>query len=353
MSIKITNISKTFNTFAALKNVNLEIQPGELVALLGPSGCGKTSLLRIIAGLEIPDEGTVFYEGEDFAEKSVAKKQVGFVFQHYALFKHMTVFDNIAFGLKVRPKSTRPSSAEIKSKVDELLKLVQLDWMADRYPNQLSGGQRQRVALARALAVEPKVLLLDEPFGALDARVRQELRKWLKKLHHDINVTTIFVTHDQEEALEVANRVVIMNEGRIEQIGTPEEVYHKPATPFVYHFLGDVNLFHGRVEGGKIHIGEFKLDVPDSQVADNQSAEVYLRPHWLDITTEPKDGNTLKAKIQFINAAGSNVKIDLITLTGETILAEISQERYKELNLIAHQDVFVSLKEQSVFVGKS
>ncbi len=353
MSIKITNISKTFNTFAALKNVNLEIKPGELVALLGPSGCGKTSLLRIIAGLEIPDEGTVFYEGEDFAEKSVAKKQVGFVFQHYALFKHMTVFDNIAFGLKVRPKSTRPSATEIKSKVDELLKLVQLDWMADRYPNQLSGGQRQRVALARALAVEPKVLLLDEPFGALDARVRQELRKWLKKLHHDINVTTIFVTHDQEEALEVANRVVIMNEGRIEQIGTPEEVYHKPATPFVYHFLGDVNLFHGRVEGGKIHIGEFKLDVPDSIISENQTAEVFLRPHWLELSNEPNSSNYLKAKILFVNAAGSNVKVDLQTLTGETILAEISQERYKELNLTSHQDVFVSLKEQSVFAGKS
>ena len=252
MSIDIRHISKQFGTFHALRDVDLHIDSGELVALLGPSGCGKTTLLRIVAGLEVPDAGSILFAGEDTTDLRVRERGVGFVFQHYALFRHMTVFENIAFGLRVKPRPQRPSEAVIKEKVHELLDLVQLDWLAGRYPAQLSGGQRQRVALARALAVEPKVLLLDEPFGALDAKVRKELRRWLRRLHDELHVTSIFVTHDQEEALEVADRVVLMNKGRVEQIGSPQEVWDHPASAFVYGFLGDVNLFHGRVNEGEL-----------------------------------------------------------------------------------------------------
>ena len=245
MSIEIRNISKQFGDFHALRDVSLDIESGELVALLGPSGCGKTTLLRIIAGLETADVGNILFSGEDNTDKHVRERQVGFVFQHYALFRHMTVFENVAFGLRVKPRDQRPGQAQISKKVHDLLKLVQLDWLADRFPAQLSGGQRQRIALARALAVEPKVLLLDEPFGALDAKVRKELRRWLRRLHDELHVTSIFVTHDQEEALEVSDRVVVINQGRIEQVGTPQEVWDKPASPFVYGFLGDVNLLPG------------------------------------------------------------------------------------------------------------
>ena len=247
MSIEIQDINKRFGRTVACDHLNLHIPSGELVALLGPSGCGKTTLLRIIAGLEVPDSGRVHFHGEDATNTHVRDRNVGFVFQHYALFGHLSIFENVAFGLRVRPKALRPSEAEIREKVMALLKLVQLDWLADRYPHQLSGGQRQRIALARALAVEPKVLLLDEPFGALDAKVRKELRRWLRRLHDEVHVTSVFVTHDQDEAMEVADRVVVMNQGRIEQQGSPDEVYDHPATPFVLQFLGDVNLFHGRV----------------------------------------------------------------------------------------------------------
>jgi len=242
MSIAIQNISKHFGTFHALNHINLDIGSGELLALLGPSGCGKTTLLRIIAGLETADAGNILFSGEDATDKHVRERGVGFVFQHYALFRHMTVADNVAFGLRVKPRRERPSEKQIQAKVHELLSLVQLDWLADRYPSQLSGGQRQRIALARALAVEPQVLLLDEPFGALDAQVRKELRRWLRRLHDELHVTSIFVTHDQEEALEVADRVVLMNHGRIEQVGSPREVWEHPATPFVASFLGGVPL---------------------------------------------------------------------------------------------------------------
>ena len=245
MSIEIRNISKNFGEFRALRDVSLDIESGELVALLGPSGCGKTTLLRIIAGLETADQGSIAVSGEDATTKHVRERQVGFVFQHYALFRHMTVFENVAFGLRVKPRGQRPSEAQISQKVHDLLKLVQLDWLADRFPAQLSGGQRQRIALARALAVEPKVLLLDEPFGALDAKVRKELRRWLRRLHDELHVTSIFVTHDQEEALEVADRVVVINQGQIEQVGTPQDVWEHPASPFVHGFLGDVNLIPG------------------------------------------------------------------------------------------------------------
>src|SRR5574344_447626 len=241
MSIEIRNVSKRFGAFQALDEINLDIRSGELVALLGPSGCGKTTLLRIIAGLETPDVGSIVFHGEDVSGHDVRDRNVGFVFQHYALFRHMTVFDNVAFGLRMKPKKERPSEAQSKDKVHELLGMVQLDWLADRYPEQLSGGQRQRIALARALAVEPEILLLDEPFGALDAKVRKELRRWLANLHEEINLTSVFVTHDQEEAMEVADRIVVMNKGVIEQIGTPAEVYENPASEFVYHFLGDSN----------------------------------------------------------------------------------------------------------------
>jgi len=263
MSIQVRNLSRRFGATVACDHLNLDIPDGELVALLGPSGCGKTTLLRIIAGLEVPDSGSVLFHGEDATRTDVRERQVGFVFQHYALFGHMTIFENVAFGLRVRSKATRPSEAEIRRKVMDLLQLVQLDWVAQRFPHQLSGGQRQRVALARALAVEPKVLLLDEPFGALDAKVRKELRRWLRRLHDEVHVTSVFVTHDQEEAMEVADRVVVMNRGRIEQQGAPDQVYDHPATPFVLQFLGDVNLFHGRLD----------------QAAQDVS---YVRPHELE-----------------------------------------------------------------------
>ena len=287
MSIEIRNIHKQFGDFTALNNVSLDIESGELVALLGPSGCGKTTLLRIIAGLETADAGSIAFSGEDTTHVHVRERQVGFVFQHYALFRHMTVFENVAFGLRVRPRATRPSEAEIKRKVHELLGLVQLDWLADRYPSQLSGGQRQRIALARALAVEPKVLLLDEPFGALDAKVRKELRRWLRRLHDELNVTSIFVTHDQEEALEVADRVVLMNKGNIEQIGSPQQVWDHPASPFVYGFLGDVNLFHGRAHEGEMLIGAdhhaVRLETPEHGNAQDAKAFAYVRPHDLHV----------------------------------------------------------------------
>ena len=272
MSIEVRNLSRRFGATVACDNLNLDIPAGELVALLGPSGCGKTTLLRIIAGLEVPDTGIVLFHGEDATHTDVRDRNVGFVFQHYALFGHMSIFENVAFGLRVRPRDTRPGEAEIKSKVMQLLKLVQLDWLADRYPHQLSGGQRQRIALARALAVEPKVLLLDEPFGALDAKVRKELRRWLRRLHDEVHVTSVFVTHDQDEAMEVADRVVVMNQGRIEQQGSPDEVYDHPATPFVLQFLGDVNLFHGRMG-----------HAPGGAAPDEVS---YVRPHELEILAE-------------------------------------------------------------------
>jgi len=272
MSIEIRDIQKRFGRTVACDHLNLHIPSGELVALLGPSGCGKTTLLRIIAGLEVPDAGSVHFHGEDATHTHVRERNVGFVFQHYALFGHLSIFENVAFGLRVRPRATRPSEAEIRDKVMALLKLVQLDWLAERYPHQLSGGQRQRIALARALAVEPQVLLLDEPFGALDAKVRKELRRWLRRLHDEVQVTSVFVTHDQDEAMEVADRVVVMNQGRIEQQGSPDEVYDHPANPFVLQFLGDVNLFHGRVG----HIG---MSGGDAEVS-------FVRPHELEVVAE-------------------------------------------------------------------
>lgn len=350
MSIAIRGVTKKFGEFTALKDVTLDIPSGELVALLGPSGSGKTTLLRIVAGLEFANQGEILFQGEDARDSKASSRQVGFVFQHYALFRHMTVFENIAFGLRVRPRKTRPSEEVIQGKVHQLLKLVQLDNLAKRYPSQLSGGQRQRIALARALAVEPKVLLLDEPFGALDAKVRKELRVWLRELHDQIHVTSIFVTHDQEEALEVADRVVVMNEGRIEQMGTPEEVYHRPANAFVYHFLGDVNLFHGRVEDGKAHVGSMTMDLSQQdQPAEGQTATIYIRPHLFEIHRTPTGKNCFKARVKRINPAGSVAKIELTSEWGGLVHVEIPQDRYLALALQRDEDVYVTPKQERGF----
>ncbi len=348
MSIEIKNITKSFGAFKALDDVSLNVQTGELIALLGPSGSGKTTMLRIIAGLEYAQQGEILFHGEDTKEHKIQDRGVGFVFQHYALFRHMTVFDNIAFGLRVKPKKNRPSEQIIKAKVNELLNLVQLDWVGNRYPWQLSGGQRQRIALARALAIEPKVLLLDEPFGALDAQVRKELRTWLRHFHDQLHITTLFVTHDQEEALEVADRIVVMNKGKVEQVGTPDEVYHKPANKFVLNFLGNVNLFHARVEDGKAYVGSSAIDLPTVD-KNSKTANVFVRPHQFEITRQSKDKSSLKAVIEYLNPAGSVVKVDLITSDGDPIQAEISQDEFRALALKKNDEVYVSLRNVTYY----
>jgi sulfate transport system ATP-binding protein len=351
MSIVVKDVSKRFGSFQALNSINLEIPTGELVALLGPSGSGKTTLLRIIAGLENASSGSIYFQGEDATEKKIQERQVGFVFQHYALFRHMTVFDNVAFGLRVKPAKLRPSEAEIKEKVHQLLKLVQMDWLGNRYPSQLSGGQRQRIALARALAVEPKILLLDEPFGALDAKVRKELRRWIRQLHDAIHLTSIFVTHDQEEALEVADRIVVMNEGKIEQVGTPEEVYDNPASPFVYQFLGNVNLFRGRLDSGRIRIGTHEFATPNLEGLQEQSAIAYVRPYELAIERNSSETKSIKAIVSYIRAIGPVVRLELNRKdNGELIEAEISKERFNELKLASGDEVYVGLNNLKVFV---
>ena len=354
MGIEVRNITKTFGTFTALRDVSLSVATGELVALLGPSGSGKTTLLRIIAGLEQPDKrsGAILFQDEDVARRNVGSRQVGFVFQHYALFRHMNVFENVAFGLRVRPKAQRPGRNLIKLKVLRLLKLVQLESMAHRYPHQLSGGQRQRVALARALAIEPKVLLLDEPFGALDAKVRQELRQWLRRLHDEIHLTSVFVTHDQEEALELADRVLVMNEGRIEQIGTPDEVFHKPATEFVVKFLGQVNVFHARLEGGKVHFATLALESPEHAGTPTQPARVFIRPHDLDVDVTRNGHPALQAVVTRIHSAGPNVRLELVVESGERLCAELTQERYHSLRIVNGSTVYVTPREVKVFADK-
>ncbi|MDR1385382.1 MAG: sulfate ABC transporter ATP-binding protein [Planctomycetaceae bacterium] len=357
MSIEVRNITKTFGTFCALNDVSLKVGSGELVALLGPSGSGKTTLLRIIAGLESPSvpSGQILFSGENVGTRNVGDRHVGFVFQHYALFRHMTVFENIAFGLRVRPRKTRPSKAVIREKVTELLRLVQLDSFHNRYPHQLSGGQRQRVALARALAVEPQILLLDEPFGALDAKVRVELRAWLRRLHDEIHLTSVFVTHDQDEALELADRVAVMNAGQIEQFDTPDHVFHEPKTEFVMNFLGSVNQFHGRLEQGKVCIGRYRLDsseisrpfLPGSQTL------VFVRPHELEITANPIEGRlSLHAFIRSLHSAGSRVRVELDTETNETLFAEVTHEQKESLNLEIGYSVFVTPRNLRIFSRK-
>ncbi|PMR73672.1 sulfate/molybdate ABC transporter ATP-binding protein [Billgrantia endophytica] len=351
MSIEIDHINKHFGNFVAVDNVSLNFRDGELTALLGPSGSGKTTLLRIIAGLEQPDTGRILFHGEDTTDKHVSERGVGFVFQHYALFKHMTVFQNVAYGLTVRPRSTRPNKAEIKEKVMRLLELVQLDWTAHRYPSQLSGGQRQRIALARALAVEPKVLLLDEPFGALDAKVRAELRRWLRRLHDEIHVTSVFVTHDQEEALEVSDRVVVMNKGHVEQDGSPEEVYDHPANPFVYEFLGNVNLFHARVHDGVARIGDVSLPAPEYQGYKDEQGQAYVRPHEIEVFADSQHTDALHARIELVSVVGPTVRLELRTDNSEDLVhAELPKHRYRALGLSQGGDAWIRPIHSRVFL---
>ncbi|WHP41569.1 sulfate/molybdate ABC transporter ATP-binding protein [Lysinibacillus boronitolerans] len=350
MSIQIQNVSKKYGSFQALEDISVHIQSGELVALLGPSGSGKTSLLRVIAGLETTDVGNILFDGQSITDRHPKERNVGFVFQHYALFRHMTVFDNVAYGLKVRPRKSRPSKQQIKDKVMELLQLVKLENFSDRFPTQLSGGQRQRVALARALAVEPNVLLLDEPFGALDAKVRKELRRWLRKLHDEFHITSIFVTHDQEEALDVADRIVVMNNGKIEQIGSPDEVYTNPKSPFVYDFLGNVNLFKGRLHNGKLMQGEVVLDVPDALTHSEDNAIGYVRPHDIQIEKTSIPG-TVPVKISHIHLLGPIVQIELRREDhNEFLEAELSKEQFHLLQLKVGDQVFVKPKQLKVFI---
>jgi sulfate transport system ATP-binding protein len=353
MTIEVQHIRKQFGQFTALDDVSLKFPDGQLTALLGPSGCGKTTLLRIIAGLEAPDSGAVLLDGQDASTRHVRERQVGFVFQHYALFKHMTVFENVAFGLRVKPRRERPSEQQIRERVKQLLELVQLDWIADRYPPQLSGGQRQRIALARALAVEPRVLLLDEPFGALDAKVRKELRRWLRRLHDELHVTSIFVTHDQEEALEVADQVVLMNKGHIEQIGTPNEVYNHPASPFVYGFLGNVNLFHGRVHEGVLASGDVQLEVPQHARVQDSEAVGYVRPHDLDVERYTPGAEGIMVKLRRAHAIGPLAQLDLERADNEQLIeAVMSNERFGRLALKEGETLVVRPKRMHVYVDE-
>jgi sulfate transport system ATP-binding protein len=342
MSIVIKDVQKRFGDFVAVDNVSLDVPNGALLALLGPSGSGKTTLLRIIAGLEIADSGTVYHHDEDITHHSPRERNVGFVFQHYALFRHMTVAQNIGFGLRVQGKPKK----EINQRVDELLHLIRLDGLGSRYPGQLSGGQRQRVALARALAARPRVLLLDEPFGALDAKVRQELRQWIRKLHEEIHITSIFVTHDQEEAFEVADRVVVMNHGKVEQDGTPAEVFEHPANAFVMDFLGQINVFHGRIEQGKPVLSGLAVR-PDR--GDTSRPHLYVRPHELEIERTLNGASAIQAVVGRITPVGALAKVVLTTHEGGNIQVELNQERLRELGLKPGDSVYVFAKKGHMF----
>jgi len=329
MSVEVRQVWKRFGEFTALRDVSLHVEPGELLALLGPSGSGKTTLLRLVAGLERPDSGSIEFDGEDATSRSVRERRVGFVFQHYALFRHMTVFENVAFGLRVQPRARRGSDEDIRRRVHELLELVQLEGLARRMPTQLSGGQRQRVALARALAVRPRVLLLDEPFGALDARVRRDLRRWLRQLHDELGITSLFVTHDQEEALELADRVVVVNEGRIEQVGAPDEVYRRPATPFVFGFLGEANWLPTNIDGRKGSAG--------------------FRPDEIEISRAPLDGRAFAARVQRVQSLGPRAKLELVAESGALVQVELAAERARELALEPGAEVWAAPRELQVF----
>jgi sulfate transport system ATP-binding protein len=327
MTIEVRNLVKKFGAFAALDDVDLRVADGELLALLGPSGSGKTTLLRIIAGLDWPDSGEVFFDGENALLRNAGERHVGFVFQHYALFRHMTVFENVAFGLRVQPRAIRKDEAGIRARVKELLDLVQLDWLANRYPSQLSGGQRQRIALARALAIEPRILLLDEPFGALDAKVRKELRQWLRSLHHEINVTSIFVTHDQEEALEVANRVVVMDKGRIEQVGTPAEVYDSPASAFVHGFIGESIELPVHVADGAVQLGGEKLALAAHDAGPGAS-RLFVRRH--DMQIGPAGAGAFQGEITHVRNFGPVQRAEVALSHGKTVI-EVDAPRDREL----------------------
>jgi sulfate transport system ATP-binding protein len=343
MSIIVKDVSKKFGNFQALDQINLEVKPGSIVALLGPSGSGKSTLLRAIAGLEIPDRGAIIINGQDSTYLDIRRRNIGFVFQHYALFKHLTVRKNIAFGLEIRKNPPK----NIKQKVEELLELIQLQGLGDRYPAQLSGGQRQRVALARALAVEPQVLLLDEPFGALDAKVRKELRAWLRRLHDEVHVTSIFVTHDQEEAMEVADEIVVMNHGRIEQVGTPAQIYDHPATPFVMSFVGEVNVLPTTpTVAGLLKDHWSNQDYPHS--VNSSQTQAFIRPHELEIQTE-QNGNGTTAKVKRIVHLGWEIQVELELPDNLSILAHLSRDKFSEMNLEPGQEVFVKPRQAKFF----
>jgi sulfate transport system ATP-binding protein len=350
MSLEARNITKTFNNFQALKGVSLTVERGEFMALLGPSGSGKTTLLRILAGLDTQDSGDIRFDEADVSGVALRERKVGFVFQHYALFRHMTVTENIAFGLKVRPAPSRPNATEIKRRVDELLHLVQLEHMGQRFPSQLSGGQRQRVALARALAIEPSVLLLDEPFGALDAKVRKELRRWLRRLHDEMHLTSVFVTHDQEEALELADRVAVMSQGKIEQIGTPDDVYHRPETAFVYEFMGNVNRFDCRIQEGQARVGPLVVAAPEFPGARDLPGLAYVRPH--DITLRAPDEPGLPAVIRHVFTAGPGIRVELQRRDTKTqIEADLPHDTARQLLLTPGTEVSLTFSGARVFAA--
>jgi sulfate transport system ATP-binding protein len=331
MGITVHNVSKHFGSFHAVDNVNLEIPAGKLVALLGPSGSGKSTLLRMIAGLEKPDSGEIWLTGENATHRSVQDRGIGFVFQHYALFKHLTVRQNVGFPLEIR----KVAKNKVRNRVEELLELVQLKGLGDRYPSQLSGGQRQRVALARALAVQPQVLLLDEPFGALDAKVRKELRAWLRRLHDEVHVTTVFVTHDQEEAMEVADQLVVMNQGRVEQVGTAAELYDNPASPFVMSFIGPVNI-----------LPPSAAILPGTRVIEGD--RLFLRPHDMVIVQDSTE-NAVPAKVDRLIHLGWEIQVELLLQSGQMVTAYLSRDDFEKLKLERHQDVYVRPKEIKTF----
>ncbi len=346
--IQLQNIHKRYGDYVALDDVSLSVAPGELVALLGPSGSGKTTLLRILAGLEAADAGRVLLNGGDVTALSARERQVGFVFQHYALFRHMTVFDNVAFGLTVRPRRQRPGKAEIAERVHHLLAMVQLEGLAGRVPSQLSGGQRQRVALARALAIEPRLLLLDEPFGALDAKVRKDLRRWLRRLHDELGMTGVFVTHDQEEALEVADRVVVMSRGRIEQVGSPAEIYDHPATPFVYQFLGNVNRLDCRLRDGRAEMAGLSLEAPGHGGVGEVTGQAFIRPHDLELLpAEAAEGAA--AVVSHVSLRGGMARAELM-LAGRILEAELPRPQAEALALRAGAAVRVRPRQARFFL---
>ncbi|HEY4134939.1 MAG TPA: sulfate/molybdate ABC transporter ATP-binding protein [Alphaproteobacteria bacterium] len=352
MTIDIQSLYKRFGTQPVLRGVDLDIGDGELVALLGASGSGKTTLLRILAGLEFPDGGDVVVDGESWIAKPTQQRKVGFVFQHYALFGHLTVAENIAFGLRVRDRKIRPSEETIQAKINELLELIQLGKLGGRYPSQLSGGQRQRVALARALAIEPHVLLLDEPFGALDASVRKDLRHWLRELHRQLGMTTVFVTHDQEEALELADRVVILNEGRIEQIGTPEEVYDHPATPYVLRFLGGANELPGRLRAGRVEVDGIDTSAIERIAAGDGAASLFVRPHDIDVL--PADDGAATVKSIYITGAQAHIDLSLGAQTAgahTSVAAELRRDVARARGIKAGQRVKLKAVHGRLFIA--
>jgi sulfate/thiosulfate transport system ATP-binding protein len=342
VQIRVENLWKRFGSFEAVKDVSFAADAGSITALLGPSGSGKSTVLRMIAGLETPSEGSIWMGDEEHTHKTVQERRVGFVFQHYALFRHMTVAQNVAFGLSVR----KVARADQKERVTELLDLVQLTGFRDRYPDQLSGGQRQRVALARALAPRPKVLLLDEPFGALDARVRQELRRWLDELHRELGVTSLLVTHDQDEALELANRVVVMHEGRVEQVGSPADVYNDPATPFVAGFVGTANVLHGHVEDGHVRFGEHRV-AGAKHLDEGAPARAFVRPHDVRVSTTETDAGSVKATVERVTSLGWMSRLQLRLPDEQVITAELTNDELEGIDV--GSTVWVDLRRAKAF----